>query len=168
MPTRPSRPGSRSEKPCRKLHTLYCRVLCNHNIIGRMMRPVWFLLIPLLACGGCDDGIPIVLESERAPSPDNSLDAIVERVDNGLGFGQGAVYNEIHVLIRGSSVSVHGVPSVSVVFCAREEINVDNGVTAHWVSARHLVISYEPRRMYGLRAKRFGDVLIDYSPNSEE
>jgi len=133
-----------------------------------MTRPVWFLLIPLLACGGCDDGIPIVLDSERAPSPDNILDAIVERVDNGMGFGQGAVYNEIHVLMRGSSVLVHGDASVSVVFCAEEEINVDNRVTAHWVSARHLVINYDPRRFCGIRAKRFGDILIDYLPNSEE
>jgi len=132
------------------------------------MRAVWLLLIPLLACGGCDDGMPMVLESERAPSPDNALDAIVERVDNGLGFGQGAVYDEIHVLIRGSSVLVHGDPSVSVVFYAQEEINVDNRVTAHWVSARHLVINYEPRRFCGRRTTRFGDILIDYSPNSEE
>ena len=132
------------------------------------MRAVWLLLIPLLACGGCDDGMPMVLESERAPSPDNALDAIVERVDNGLGFGQGAVYDEIHVLIRGSSVLVHGDPSVSVVFYAQEEINVDNRVTAHWVSARHLVINYEPRRFCGRRTTRLGDILIDYSPNSEE
>ena len=40
----------------------------------------------------------------------------MERVDNGLGFGQGAVYDEVHVQRARTAVTEHGDRSDSVVF----------------------------------------------------
>ena len=39
----------------------------------------------------------MLTSSRRLPSPDGQSVAIVESVDNGLGFGQGMLYDEVHV-----------------------------------------------------------------------
>ena len=80
--------------------------------VSKYLWPASFFAV----CAGCQDGIPIVLESHRVPSPDNAVEAIVERVDNGLGFGQGAVYDEVHVQRARTAVTEHGDRSDSVVF----------------------------------------------------
>jgi hypothetical protein len=120
--------------------------------------------ILLIGCAGCDDGTPVVLESRRVPSPDKTLEAIVERVDNGLGFGQGALYDEVHVLRAGSPVLEHGDPGGSVLFYVMQDTNTDVPVTASWIGPRRLVITYDGRRTPGRIVRQFGDISVDYSP----
>lgn len=127
-------------------------------------RCVWLGAILLIGCAGCDDGTPIVLESHRVLSPDKMLEAIVERVDNGLGFGQGALYDEIHVQRAGSPLLEHGDPSDTVVLYVLEETDTDIRANAAWTGPRHLLITYDGRRIPGRIVRRLGDISVDYSP----
>ena len=111
---------------------------------------------------GCS---PVVIDSARIPSPDGTMQAIVERVDDGLGFGQGGLFNEVHVQLRGTWALVHGEPSHTVVFYAEVGENGDTGATVRWVDARHLLITYNSQRTaLGRHLRRLGPVVIDYSP----
>lgn len=118
-------------------------------------------------CTGCQDGTPIVLESHRVLSPDKTLEAIVERVDNGLGFGQGAVYDEVHVQRARTVVTEHGDRGDSVVFYVMEETDADLRASASWTARRRLLITYDPRRIRGRRTREIMDVTIDYSPAAQ-
>jgi hypothetical protein len=88
----------------------------------------------------------------------------VEQVDNGLGFGQVAVYDEIHVVLRGTPVLIHGDRSNSVLFYVMEETDTDIRATASWRGPRQLVITYDGRRTPGHVDRRLGDVAVDYAP----
>jgi hypothetical protein len=50
-----------------------------------------------LLLGACSDA-PVVLSSERINSPDSKRSAIFEELDNGMGFGLGALIHEVHVV----------------------------------------------------------------------
>jgi hypothetical protein len=126
-------------------------------------RAIWVFGVTL-ACAGCSDGVPIVLESSRVPAPDSDWVATVERVDNGLGFGQGALYDEIHVAKAGTEIDNHGDPSHSGIFYVMEETDADLRATASWAGPRRLVISYDARRSPGRMLRQAGDVTIDYEP----
>ncbi len=87
----------------------------------------------------------------------------MERVDNGLGFGQGAVYDEIHIQRTGAAVLQHGVDSDSVAFYVMEETDADIRATASWSGPRRLLIAYDRRRNPGYFVRQLGDVTVDYS-----
>lgn len=88
----------------------------------------------------------------------------MERVDNGLGFGQGAVYDEVHVQRARTAVTEHGDRSDSVVFYVMEETDADLRASASWIAPRRLLITYDPRRIHGRRIREIMDVAVDYSP----
>lgn len=123
---------------------------------------VW--LTVLLACAGCSDGAPVVLESSHVVSPAATFDATVELVDNGMGFGLGALYYEVHVETRGATIKDHGDHSKSSVFYVIDETSDDIETTAKWVGARHLVISYDGRRTPGRLVRQASGVTIEYRP----
>ncbi len=122
------------------------------------------MLASLLAFAGCSDDVPVVVESSHVVSPDMTFDATVELVDNGLGFGQGALYYEVHLEMSGAAIKDHGDPSKSSVFYVIEETSNDVRATAKWTSARRLVISYDGRRTPGRLVREVSGVTIEYRP----
>lgn len=81
------------------------------------------LALPVLLVAGClaafdamiGEAEPIVGQVDQFPAPDGDWIATLELVDNGLGFGQGMLYDEVHVHRRGTPVTTHGNPSDSSV-----------------------------------------------------
>ena len=143
---------------------LACEAAGARAVAVNTARCVWLNSILLTACAGCEGGTPVVIESQRVPSSDKVLEVVVERVDNGLGFGQGAVYDEIHVVRRGTPVLKHGDHSNTVLFYVMEETDADNRATASWRGPRQLVITYDGRRTPGHFVRRLGDVSVGYAP----
>jgi hypothetical protein len=113
----------------------------------------------LCACG------PVVEHSSDLPSPDSHLTATLERVDNGLGFGQGAAYDEVHVSHPHAWRFLwrHGDPDKSVVFYAEESgDSAQERPVVHWADAHHLVIEYLVENKPGRQLTRFEDITITY------
>lgn len=103
--------------------------------------PLGVALVAWLLSGE-DDGVPIVNRSEAYPGPDGAYVATLEVVDNGLGFGQGALYDEVHITRRGEAVGAHGDPGRSVVFYAEVTDQKANEVSVSWVGPRRLRVTY--------------------------
>jgi hypothetical protein len=105
---------------------------------------------------------PVVEQSSDLPSPDSRWTATLERVDNGLGFGQGLAYDEVHIggphawrfLWR------HGDPDQSVVFFA--EVEAEQRPVLHWADAHHLLITYPAENTPGRQLTHFEDITISY------
>jgi hypothetical protein len=116
----------------------------------------------LLSLAGCDDGTPIVTEKSRLLSPDRMSVAVLEGVDNGLGFGQGMYYDEIHVGPADLSISDHGDPGSSVVFYAAQNASSDNPPTLQWLDAKHLVVTYDVARKPQKLVAQVSGVKIEY------
>jgi hypothetical protein len=99
------------------------------------------------------------METTRIPSPDSHWEAIVEKVDNGLGFGQGAAFHEIHIQPVGSRVTYHGNESASVIFyvgIAAEPFIVE------WTGERRLRVTHSALETPGRQVSRYMDVDIQY------
>lgn len=118
----------------------------------------------VLACGpaGCDEGKPIVIHSQDFPSPDAAFIATLEQVDNGLGFGQGALYDEVHLRRRGEAVGAHGESGSSVVFYAESTYQAKNGVRLTWLDSRHLRVEYEREERPGRAVRTLSGVAIEF------
>ena len=65
-----------------------------------------FTTLILLACSNTNE--PIVVESREIPNADKTKAAIVELVDNGLGFGLGLEYYEVHIEKPRQKPKAHG------------------------------------------------------------
>lgn len=107
----------------------------------------------------CTDGQPIVLETTRIASPDSRWEAILEKVDNGLGFGQGMVFDEIHVQSMGSPVVYHGSESVGLVFYAEA---LSGSPTVRWVGEQRLEVAHSASVKPTRQVQRLMDVEIEY------
>jgi len=121
----------------------------------------------MLSLAGCDDGKPIATEKSRLLSPDRLSVAVLEGVDNGLGFGQGMYYDEIHVGPADLSISDHGDLDPSVVFYAAQEASTDNAPSLHWLDARHLVVSYDLARKPQKLVAEVSGIKIEYQPSAK-
>src|SRR5262245_49033591 len=64
----------------------------------------------------CSKAVPEVIESTQAVDPTGRLVATVELVHNGLGFGAGALYDEVHVSAVSHRPFAHGDGDGSVAF----------------------------------------------------
>lgn len=115
---------------------------------------------------GCEDGIPIASETSRALSPDRKTVAVVEGVDNGLGFGQGMYCDEIHVGPADLSIVSHGEPDPSVVFYAAQSSSSDRPPTLQWLDAQHLVVTYDGAREPHKLLSNVDGIQIEYRPSA--
>lgn len=92
----------------------------------------------------------IVLNSEDFPSPDRQWIVTLEDIDNGLGFGQGMLYDEIHVRRPGEKIAGHGDAGKSVVFYANSGgLRDGKAPQIRWKDSAHILISYDPERIEG-------------------
>jgi len=95
-----------------------------------------------LLVGACSDSAT-VLTAQRQISPDSKLVATVEAMDNGLGFGQGRMYYEVHISPSGEQAGSHGDHEPSVVFWTEVLNERARPVTAKWVSQDKVRITYD-------------------------
>lgn len=124
-------------------------------------------LIALAALvSSCTDEEPIVLKSDRIPSPDSTRELIVEHIDNGLGFGMGRNVVEMHVQDAGTPVTFHGDGSATVVFYVVEEHAADPPVIK-WVGGDRVTVSYSNVNQPGKKLEHFMGVNFEYSAKSE-
>ena len=119
-----------------------------------------------LGVAGCDDGEPIVLTSMRVPSPDGKSVAIVEAVDNGLGFGQGMVYDEVHVGPSDLRTVGHGNYDVYVVFYAAQEASPSGSLRVSWLDPDHVRIEYDPSLRPARSVQSIGHIQVVYVPRA--
>lgn len=98
----------------------------------------WLLSGCILVLTGCSRS-PNVQVVDRVASPDGYREAVVESVDNQSGFGQRAVWLEIHVLPRGTAPPDHG-DTPTVAFASEKLGRAD--VTLRWMSPEVLQISH--------------------------
>jgi len=124
---------------------------------------VWSLIpsFLVLLVSGPEGGKPMVGESRAYPSPDGAYTATLEVVDNGLGFGQGALYDEVHVTRLGEPVGAHGDPGRSVVFYAQSTYRTDGGVKLTWLGNRHLRVEYEREQRPGRAVRTLDGIVIE-------
>jgi hypothetical protein len=125
-----------------------------------MSRVVLFAL-SICACtlAGCNDGWPIVKKTSRVASPDAMWEAVLEEVDNGLGFGQGVLFHEIHIQPPGTRVTYHLNESVTCVYYVGASPEAPK---MEWVSARRLVVTYSGLDEPGRQIREYMDVEIEY------
>jgi hypothetical protein len=76
------------------------------------------LLGVAIGLSACSEGVPRVVQATQVESPSRNVAATVEVVDNGLGFGQGALYDEIHLGPSRHGSFAHGDKDESVIYYA--------------------------------------------------
>ena len=101
-----------------------------------------FLAYIAIATVGCTDGKPDVMESKAYLSPDSHWSAVSERVDNGMGFGLGRLYEEVHLLPSERRIEAHGDESPSVIFYIESEQTEADRPKIEWLDGRHIRIEY--------------------------
>lgn len=116
---------------------------------------------------GCSDGVPIVAEKSRVVSPDQKSVAVVVGVDNGLGFGQGMYYDEVHVGPAELVITDHGDPSLSVVFYAAQLSSTDEPPTVQWLDPQHLLVTYDGTRNPKMLLSNMGGIRIEFRPRAK-
>jgi hypothetical protein len=123
-------------------------------------------LLGICVLAGCDGGKPIVLQSNSFPAPNGKWVAVVEEVDNGLGFGLGVLYWEVHLLSAGKVVQDRGERSKSSVFYAESTYGKKPDVSVSWVPNDTLQIFYNPAQKPGRLVTKYGAVSIEAQPAS--
>lgn len=86
--------------------------------------------------------VPSAVVTATVPNPAGSMVAVAETVDNGMGFGQGRLYDEVHVLRRGESVTGHGTDSATVVYYIENDSS-HMPPALSWTDDRHLTIAWQ-------------------------
>ena len=109
---------------------------------------------------------PSIIRSQDFPNSDGAYTATLEQIDNGLGFGQGALYDEVHLRRRGEPVGAHGNPGGSVVFYAESTYRDNSGVTLTWLDSRHFRVGYDRGQRPGKAVNALSGVAIEFLPNS--
>jgi hypothetical protein len=129
--------------------------------------PLAFGLYGLYALFHSDDRLFVVRHTDLA-SPNGRLIATLEEVDNGLGFGQGMSYDEVHIRPPNETISVHGDSAASVVFYTESRGNPDARPSLQWRDDTHLVIGYDRASNVsgsaGKHLSSFHDIAIAYEP----
>jgi hypothetical protein len=107
---------------------------------------------------------PVVENSSDRLSPDFRWTATLELVDNGLGFGQGMLFDEVHVSHPHAWRFLwgHGEPDKSVVFYVYSDDTPRHKPVLRWADAHHLVIQYSGQYEPGRQLTRFSEVTITY------
>jgi hypothetical protein len=127
--------------------------------------PLAFGLYGLYALLHSDDR-PFVVRHTDLASPNGHSIATLEEVDNGLGFGQGMLYDEVHIRRPNQTISDHGDSAESVVFYIESSGNPGSRSTLEWRDDTHLVIGYDSTSRIGPSAGKhlssFHDISIAY------
>jgi hypothetical protein len=115
-----------------------------------------------------DDGQPIIVNRSELTSPDGTWVATLEAVDNGLGFGQGVLYDEVHIRRPNESIPNHGDSARSAVFFIDAMGASGEPPYLTWRDATHLIISYDTKRSNengpGKCLRGFHGISIDCRP----
>ena len=102
----------------------------------------------------------VLLSSQRINSPSLKRSAVFEELDNGLGFGLGALIQEVHVVDANTEIQDHGGPSHSVVYWADISEYKGGPIEVKWLSDEELQITYEHSLTPGKASSRLGAVVI--------
>lgn len=119
-------------------------------------------IISVLFVLACSEGKPDVIDSHKFPSPSGALVATVEVVHNGLGFGAGALYDEIHVSPSSRASFRHGDPDSSVVFYALSADGKGLPPEVRWEDEHHLRVFLDPLTQPGRQLVTLEGVSIEY------
>ncbi|WP_457329541.1 hypothetical protein [Rhizobacter sp. P5_C2] len=136
------------------------------------MKPLAYVSLALTAIvlsgGACvykafsAEAIPIVVTSVDFASPDGQFVATVERVHNGLGYGAGALYEEVHLSRVPKPLFKHGDPDPSVVFYVEPVSGVSGAPTVQWIESARLRVILDPRSKPNRKPASIGQVWIEY------
>jgi hypothetical protein len=96
-----------------------------------------------------DDGQPIVGRHFDLKSSDGNWIVTLEELDNGLGFGQGMLYDEVHIRRPNETIASHGNGSESAVSYIDSMGNPGDRPSLSWLDATHLVIVYDSNTSVG-------------------
>jgi hypothetical protein len=125
-----------------------------------------FVVVGLYALYRTDDDGPIVGKSFDVSSPNGGSIATLEEVDNGLGFGQGMLYHEVHLRRPNETISSHGDSAESAVFYIDAMGDSRESPRLNWRDATHLVIAYDSKISQsggaGKRVSSFDGISIEY------
>ncbi|HJW09868.1 MAG TPA: hypothetical protein VJ483_09555, partial [Holophagaceae bacterium] len=111
---------------------------------------------------GCNEGLPIILESRQQGSPDSKWEFISEHLDNGMGFGMGALYDEVHIHRPGEGAFKHGDQDASAVFYIESTYQDGDRPVVQWIDAHNLLIRYPDINKPGRAITQFQGVAIRY------
>lgn len=114
------------------------------------------------------DGVPIVLKSSSIKSPSGRRVAIIESVDNGMGFGLGAVYDEIHITSPYAKIGSHGDTDSTVVFYAESIFDKEIPPEVTWISDDKLIVTLDPLTTGDKRLEGWNGLKIDYQIRSQQ
>ncbi|MFZ6692922.1 hypothetical protein [Undibacterium sp. SXout20W] len=114
-----------------------------------------------------DEGKPSVVSSVDIVSPNHEWIATEEVIDNGLGFGQGMLFDEIHIHRLAENFHDHGDDDTSVVFYVDVAGDKGDPPKISWIDPTHMIITYEDSRhnkrsQPGKRIKVFRGIDIEY------
>jgi hypothetical protein len=115
---------------------------------------------------GCSDG-PQVLSSTDYPSPDSKLVALLESVNNGLGFGLGLMYDEVHIRVPTYVIRNRGEDEISTIFYIEKTYTTSGDTinpSVEWIDAKHLLVKYPNLHAPGKALTNFGVVNVEYQP----
>jgi hypothetical protein len=128
--------------------------------VRRGIRGLVFILAGSITLLGC--GRPTIVNSSELLSPDLRWTVTLEHVDNGLGFGQGLLYDEVHLSTskRWRLFWRHGEPDKSAIFY----VNSADGYPpkARWIDPQHLLVIYPACNTPGRALTRFESVFVSY------
>jgi hypothetical protein len=109
----------------------------------------------------CSD--PSIVESSQAvESPGGVFVATIETVDNGLGFGLGREYEEVHLTRRGAEIHRHGDSEPTVVFYVEAAERPYMPLSVRWRGPRELEIAYDSPASPGRKLASWGEVSLTY------
>ena len=109
----------------------------------------------------CSDA-PFLVESNEFASPDGKLVATLEVVDNGLGFGLAALFDEVHVQKAGRAARGHGDGDTSVVFYIESNYGKGKAVSVHWLDNNRLLVEYDSMGTPGKRVDKLAGASVEY------
>ena len=115
----------------------------------------------MCSCSARESG-PIVQSSSRLRAPSSSWEAVLEEVDNGLGFGLGRLYAEIHLVQQGDAIQAHGDAVPSVIFYYDASDLPASKPTLRWVASDRLLIESPKGAKPGKIIRQFGPITIEY------
>lgn len=99
-------------------------------------------VVPLIVAMWSEPTVPVAQVRATVANPAGTWIALVETVDNRMGFGQGMLYDEVHLVRKGQAAGKHGDDGTSVLFYHDAPAAANCRVAVTWTDDRHLAITY--------------------------